>query len=426
MLSRRSMVTGAGSGAVVATAALALAGVPSAGALAATTSTPNWINVGNAPYNGNVNSALAAASATNNVLYFPAGTSYTISSTLNISFLDLTFIGDGAGSSIITSSVSAGDTIYANNVSNFSMYGLTIQAPTGAGSGAVVHFGYASNVYMNDVTISGGYIGVEMDASSTANGNFRYVLRDFLIVSTVSTAIVVGSNGATGNHPPSDVFLSGGMISSCGAGLSVNCTGGIYVDNVDIAGCTAGAGVTLIANSGQWITTARFTNVLCDTSHGEGWIVGGAGAVNGIELHNCWGANNTLAGIDINGSGVNGVSIIGGYFSSNGQDGIRLDAGTNIIVNGASAFDNNTTNTGYSGITIQSGSGFQIANCVSGTGGVTTSGGGTNKQAYGIAIFSSTSNNFIVTGNRLPGNVTGGFVSYATGANQVVANNINF
>jgi len=418
MLSRRSMVTGAGTGVAAATAALVMTGVPTTAAQA-TTPLPNWINV--SAY-ASVNAAFAAVSSTQNVLYFPAG-SYTITSTINISFQDVTFIGDGAGSSIITSSVSASDTIYANNVTNLSIYGLQIQAPTGASSGAVIHTGATSNVYLSDVTISGGFVGVQMDASpsGTTGSDFRYILRDFFILSTVSSAILVGSNATTGMHPPADVFLGSGMISACGAGITINCTGGLYADNVDIAGCS-GAGITILPASNQWVTTARFNQVLCDTCS-YGWIIGGSGAANGIELSSCWASMNTHAGIDINGSGVNGVVITGGYFGSNGQDGIRLDAGTNLTINGAQVFDNNTTNSGYSGITIQSGSGFQITNCLSGVGGV---GGSTNHQSYGIAIFSSTSNNFIVTSNRLPGNVSGGLVNYATGANQVVTNNINF
>lgn len=425
MISRRSMVTGAGTGLAAASAALVLSGVPTASALAVspTANTPNWINVANAPYNGNVVTALAASTATNNVLYFPAGT-YTIPSTLTIPGSWISFVGDGQGATILSFSSTSSDLIYANNLNYFSISSLTIQGPSTSTAGAAVHLAYVAHIFITDVTFSGGFVGIQIDGSNLPNANFRYTLRNLFLYNTKGTAILIGSN--ISSNPPGSIDIAACLVSSCAAGIVVNSTGGMVIDHSSVTGSTTGPGISVFPGAGQWVTSLHFVNVYSDGNLNEGWLIAtsGTGTVSDVELGNCWGSSNTMAGIDINGTGVNGVTINGGSFCINGQDGVRLDAGTNIVLNGVSAFRNNTSNTGYSGITIQSGSGFQITNCVSGLGGFGVASG--NKQAYGIAIFSSSSNNFIVTGNRLPGNITGGIANFATGANQVVANNINF
>ena len=99
----------------------------------------------------------------------------------------------------------------------------------------------------------------------------------------------------------------------------------------------------------------------------------------------------------------------------------------NVILSGIQVYNNSQGGSGRSsGISIATGvSEFQIVNCVSGIGGHTQQEGYPAYQNYGIYVSPGSSNNYIIQGNRCPGNLTAGVLDSGTGTSKFVGNNLS-
>ncbi|KVF47972.1 hypothetical protein WJ13_18470 [Burkholderia seminalis] len=235
----------------------------------------------------------------------------------------------------------------------------------------------------------------------------------------------------TSNGLIQDVYAYDLGMSGCFGGILFQNVSGANLWGIDVV-LSSGNAIQFAPGNGGKVIFVFLDNVLADTSTGIGWLYQpiGSGVVGNITCTKCWSAGSTgIAGVYINGANVNGITWDAGIVRNNQQHGIWLNAGTNVVINSSQIFNNSLAGSGsYQGIVVSSGfTGFTITNNISGQGGYDALAGGVNKQGYGLLINSSTTtNNFVVSNNRFPGNVTAGSSNGSTGANQVFTNNLNF
>lgn len=372
----------------------------------------------------------AACTAGGGKVLFPNGT-FKTSAALTDSCSNVTIEGMGPYATIIASSSATTDTLdigvssagvqgsYARNIGFVPSVTKT--------AGVEVHIiGNGFNDGADNFQISGGFIGVEIDSYSSGA---IYRIHDFYINTASSQAIVVG----TTNGLAQDVYITEGNIASSGIGLTLQNVSGFYVKDVDIV-LSTGVGVLVSPLTGGEAVFGFFDTVLADTGNSYGWLFQQAGSalLTNIVCNKCWAsANAGTAGIYITAAtanDLNGVTIQNSIIRDNKQHGIVLSSGTNIILDANQICSNSATTSGADdGIVVSPGFvGFTITNNISGECGYEGA-GGVNHQAYGLVLnTSSATNNFVIANNRFPSNVTGGLNNGATGANQSVANNLNF
>jgi hypothetical protein len=142
----------------------------------------------------------------------------------------------------------------------------------------------------------------------------------------------------------------------------------------------------------------------------------------------CWFSNGRNIGgaghfPGANVSGGSGIHFIGGEAFSCGSHGYIVNVGTNVTFNGVSAISNsNTAGSGTAhGITVAAGiTDFSIIGCVCKN---ISSMSGTSNQGWGIIVVSGSSNRYIISGNLVSTNVTGGVSDGGSGVNKSVTAN---
>jgi len=373
-----------------------------------------------------VNAACSAGGAVVNV---PPGT-YKIASTVTINCSYVTLRGAGKNVSTFASSSTTADTLVIGStapsaIQDVYVYGLAFVPSVTKTAGFEIHVaGNNSTIELADIIINGGFSGIELDSYGSA---IIYKVHNVYFQNISGQALIVG----TTNGLLQDLYAWDLGFGNCGGAMLFQNVSGFFLWDID-AVSSSGNAIQFAPGNGQKAIFGFFDTVLADTTTGIGWLFqpSGTGAVGNIVCTKCWSAGSTgVAGVYINGANVNGITWDAGIVRNNQQHGIWLNAGTNVVINSSQIFNNSLAGSGsYQGIVVSSGfTGFTITNNISGQGGYDAIAGGTNKQAYGLLITSSsTTNNFIVTGNRFPGNVTAGSNNGSTGANQVFTNNLNF
>ncbi|RQV56087.1 glycosyl hydrolase family 28-related protein [Burkholderia cenocepacia] len=373
-----------------------------------------------------VNAACSAGGAVVNV---PPGT-YKIASTVTINCSYVTLRGAGKNVSTFASSSTTADTLVIGStapsaIQDVYVYGLAFVPSVTKTAGFEIHVaGNNSTIELADLIINGAYSGIELDSFGSA---IIYKVHNVYFQAISQQALIVG----TTNGLLQDLYAWDLGFGNCGGAMLFQNISGFFLWDIDAVSGTGNA-IQFAPGNGQKAIFGFFDTVLADSTTGIGWLFqpSGTGAVGNIMCTKCWSAGSTgIAGVYVNGANVNGITWDAGIVRNNQQHGIWLNAGTNVTINSSQIFNNSLAGSGsYQGIVVSSGfTGFTITNNISGQGGYDAIAGGTNKQAYGLLInSSSTTNNFIVMGNRFPGNVTAGSNNGSTGANQVFTNNLNF
>lgn len=373
-------------------------------------------------------SAIAAeCAAGGGAVFYPAGIYKTSGITLNCSNVRL--YGIGKNISVIAGSTAAGTTLLIGSPTSTleSVYVTSlsfIPSVTKTGGSEVHIEGNNINVYVNDVLFSGGYNQIIEDSYGSAS---LYYVTNCYFGNSVNTSVVVGTaNGLMQGA----IFQNLDFGADTGAFLFENVSG-FYLNTIDIILSSVNA-ITLAPASGQEVVFGFLDTVQADTTTGIGWVFQptGTGILGGIVCNKCWAAGSTgAAGMLINGANVNGITLATSMIRDNAETGISIEAGTNITIEGSQIFNNSTSASAtFHGVAVAGGvTGLTFTDNISGLGGLDALKGAPNLQGYGLLLAtSSATNNLVITGNRFPGNVTGGIANGASGANQVVTNNLNF
>ncbi|MFB5151649.1 glycosyl hydrolase family 28-related protein [Burkholderia orbicola] len=377
-----------------------------------------------------VNAACSAGGAVVNV---PPGT-YKIASTVTINCSYVTLRGAGKNVSTFASSSTTADTLVIGStapsaIQDVYVYGLGLVPSVNKTAGNEIRIsGNNSTIEVSDFIIGGAafsaYTGIDIDSYG---GAIIYKIHNGYFQNLGNQAMVVG----TSNGLIQDVYAYDLGMSGCFGGILFQNVSGAYLWGIEVV-LSSGNAIQFAPANGGKVIFVFLDNVLADTSTGIGWLYQpiGTGVVGNIVCTKCWSAGSTgIAGVYVNGANVNGITWDAGIVRDNQQHGIWLNAGTNVVINSSQIFNNSLAGSGsYQGIVVSSGvTGFTITNNISGQGGYDALVGGVNKQGYGLLINSSTTtNNFVVSNNRFPGNVTAGSSNGSTGANQVFTNNLNF
>jgi hypothetical protein len=365
--------------------------------------------------------------------YFPTG-KYKITSSLSCSPTnDIKLLGDGVGLSQIRSTVAGAPTLLAGDhvgseTRTFSLDGLSIQydgaSPPVSGTVAIHARNIVSPSRLTNFSIQKFYDGLKLEATSLIGNIF---ISDFTIGNTESKGIHLlgGVQGVWISTGKVTARQDGGSPVSTSVGMQLDYCNGVYLDGLDLL--LNGRGMLVTPSAGETVHWVFGNKVILDTNLGAGLDINPqGGTVNGFDFGTCWASSNGEIGVKIRGSSasvVDGVTI-NMRILNNGLQGIRLLGGPttfkNIQIEGGAVLSNNQTQASVSGIQVDGGiSGFTIQGVTVGASSLFT-----NYQTNGIRVFAGASDDYMITGNKLSGNVSTGLNDGGTGTNKVVANNL--
>lgn len=382
--------------------------------------------------------ATMTAAANGGSVYFPAGT-YIVSSTIILPANNCNIYGVNKGKSVISSKTTftTGDVFQCqsggDNVNIYSL-GFTSQSATARTSGATINVNSCHDMHISDIIILYPYIGiaVQTGAYKTYINNFDIKVPTALTTSANSAGILV-NNGAVG-----DTYISDGNIESasgagkCAYGIRIITTGYAQIERCALTASDVGLAIMPAALNEVAINIFA-AKVLCDTNGTTGLVLSTTLASNKIRqvrFTDCW-FSGSVAGNGILQTVTLGVqddiSFFGCRILSNNQNGY-LNAGagiaslTNLSFVGCDIGGNSTAGSGtYHGLNFIATTGnFLIKACKAGSMDTFPS-----NQGYGIYLATGTSPSYMIMGNDVRGNVTGGIFDGGsnTGFNQKVNEN---
>lgn len=363
--------------------------------------------------------AAAIADASPGIVFFPPGTYKYSSLTLGSG---TRLIGSGRNATTLSSSLTTGNTITISGKHECGIESLRLAPAAQMTTGNVVYAINAHNLILRDFLIDdNAYTCILLDGGAD---QFITHIQNFVIGNCTGNGIEIGSTLVV-----QDTFISNGVVANTGVdGIASVFASGVYIQNVDIISA-ANHCLTTFPAAAQYVVALLCTNVLCDTptgGHGVALFDDG-GYVAEVSFSNCWFATCKLSGL-MTGANVNGLALSNCRILNNQQHGVRLYAGTkNVSITGCQIFENSMqTNNTYDGILVDANNEYFrfIANDI-GPGGVEQELGVANKQRYGISIASGTSTHYVIGGNNLAGNVTGGLLDGGSGTDKHIYGNLS-
>lgn len=359
-----------------------------------------------------VQAALSIPSAKR--VYFPSG-SYKLSSALAIpastyllgdgpkaTFLEFT-LPSGSSTALISINADHTETWFGGGISR-----LSIIDSTPSSDNTAVYVESVNKGEFADVFISGANVGYQF------NGVFTCYVKDNLIGDFGGDA--AAAKGLWGTNGGGVEIFNTLVQSSVGAGwgyyFDAGCSPTMFRANT--FGCVVGCRINATGATTLWpeLIACQF-----DTGSDTGLLIdaGTGGVIEGVSLVDLWAATNSSNGVHISTTGtgkIDGVYFHGGRVFNNSAEGILLDGGTNISVNGVQVAGNGATT--RSGITVNAAvTGLNISGCRIGP-----EAGFTSKQTYGIQLQGFAISG-VIAGNDLSGNITDGVVNGATSPNAV-------
>jgi hypothetical protein len=253
----------------------------------------------------------------------------------------------------------------------------------------------------------------------------EYFIRDgvFMEVATSGNGIkIVGGN----DHFLDNLFMYNAASTPLGeSGIKITASAGTWITNSDIV--RQGRGLTVNPGSGEVVQALFVENTAFDFNQNDGVLIFPGHATASIlqnQFTSSWTASNSANGFSINNANagtIDGTFILGLRSHDNDGPGLHVEGGINLTVDSSYFYANSKTASGTEpGIKIAANvTSFNLRNNRSGQ-----MAGGANSQTYGISIASGTSNNYLVMGNDLRGNITGALLNGGSGATQTVHSNL--
>ncbi|QJU41326.1 glycosyl hydrolase family 28-related protein [Serratia marcescens] len=324
-------------------------------------------------------------------------------------------IGSGTGVTTITykglgpSLFTIGDGM--TNPNNVFIRDLLIVITNRLAGGALISIKNGHNCGVERVSVFGDYdicVGLYGGAEQ-----FIYKIQNCDLSpgdNSFATILIGDSTGIVQDVFITDSVIAGGASS---AGVFLQNCGGVYMSNVDVVG--AKKGIAFMPLAGQKVQGSFFSQVLGDTCTEDGFFIEPAagGKVTDCNFIGCWGSScgstSDHSGVRINtitGGKVSSLSFSSLLCTNNKGSGVSITGG-----NSKGLAFSNPVMTGNSMASAGVAHGFNIGSGVSGVsivGGYSgpTDAFGFNNQAYGI--FVGTADNITVSGVNLQGNTTGG------------------
>ncbi|MDE2022542.1 MAG: right-handed parallel beta-helix repeat-containing protein [Patescibacteria group bacterium] len=361
-------------------------------------------------------------------LYFPAGT-YVISAALSITNSNVSLVGAGKSTKILTSSATVdvftvGDGISAIN--NFTASDFSIDASVAKSAGFAFNVRYGGRTRIDNV-----FISPPENVLPTPNMKHGIFFNRFDYATVSRCSIIVSGTciQAQGNNDQSfgaGLFIHGGnkfytnnVAGSIGLYLGGAC-GGVYVDGSDFIACennivldSALAGVNnreLFVMGGTSLDSAGYAGILARAAsiaflH-----------VKNVWINNCGVTNSGGPGVLLASPQPAGgfVEFVGCHIGSNAGGGI-VDNSWQMTVDGCTIINNGVTTGGHGIYFPAITSNFTLT-------GNTIMNNGIAATGYGINIIAGC-NNYVVVGNNIRQNLQGQ-LNDAGGPNKQVSANL--
>jgi hypothetical protein len=428
MISRRSIVTSAGSSLAATGVALAASSaIPTASAQAAATATPDWVNVvtvgadNTGAHDSTSFIATAITQAGNGIVYFPAGT-YLVSGLISTG-ANCSFVGDGSSSTTITTNNPSSGILSLTGFGN-RVQDLNFQASVVQSGGYFITMGGTGQV-VERVTMNNFSSGINFTGNTGTIVGVSMAQTGGVLPSSLGYGININNNNGGGILWMDRILMNGehagGGASYAAAGININACPNVLISNSEII--SMGQQLAMYTAVGGIIDSVWAINTGFDNGAGSpsnsGIVISSAGSVQRCKFTNCWTSSHPSQAflIQTSGSGVVQAITISSH-ESYGNTGPGLQVLGNVsglIVNGSTFAQN-----GY-GILIGAGvSDFTLEGNQCGAYG-----GWAGNSVNGILVSSGASNRYIVTNNRLTGNGGTPLVDSGSGTSKVVSNNFS-
>lgn len=379
-------------------------GADRTGAADSTTAIQNAIN----SWNGN-----------GGTVFLPAGT-FKINSLLTVPASNTYILGAGIGATTLTSSSATAGGISFSGAQNQGIADLLITSSITQTAGSAVTVSGVRSFTMERLKITNAFLGINI-----VGGVIQYYT-NLEFINTVNTVIYI--NGGNDQFLK-NIVADAPPASQPVAGIRINKTDAVWMDSVDMI--HSGTGLLVDPQGAtDYVAWLFISNSAFDTGSGIGISLAPANAsafIKGTTISGSWTATNTTFGFNISGVGtVDGVRVVGHRSFNNGQSGYFVTGGgtrANIQFNDSDASGNSTAPSGtYSGFDIGAAiSGFSITNCRSGQEALFA-----NSQSRGIIINPGASNNYVLMGNDVRGNINAGILDLGSGTTKIVKGNLGY
>lgn len=347
-------------------------------------------------------------------VFFPTGV-YKLTSTLTMpsGSNNLSLIGADRGSVALNPNFASGDCIQLLSGSDMiTIRDLSIiQGATTKTSGAGINTNGASDIIIQNVHISGQFIGVAIQGNS-----FKVKLTNALIdnvIAATGVAILINNGSVGDTYIGPSVIVSNNPASKPLAGIQILATGHTSILECNVTSCLTG----LLVNPGvgQVVNYLFVDHTLLDSCGTNGINLNATTATSVIEsvvFVNSWASGTTSGG----GAGIITQGVAGGIiddvtFSScrilnNQTHGMQHGFGNNFFFKTCTIAGNSQASSGVNdGINIAANiNKFFIIGNIIGTGGTSQ----VAIQRFGVNVLSGASNNYEIINNSVLGNVTAG------------------
>ncbi|GEM_PF-2675568 len=335
--------------------------------------------------------------------------------------------GKGRDSTAILTNSPTGDVFRFGTAgasyNNFGMFDLAIGSTVTRTSGALIAMSGGRGTFRS-VILRGGFDGMTIDNY----GNQAVVdVNDLLAEGMTNECISLGKFSTSPALFANGLHLSGSTLAQCGTSMAFYSASGIYVQDVESYQARGTAylfqpSTNHIGIQGVWIN-----QTLADSSAGDGWYFAGTGKIGEVKITSSQASSSGGHGLEINpGTNLDSLQITDFQSTFNVQHGMRIGGGTNVTVRGGE-FYHNGTGSGGLGIAVENNvGGFTIQGIQSGYGGWAKINNVPTKQSYGIYVVGPNNNNYIISGNRLMGNLQQGLSDNGTGTNKIVEKNLTY
>lgn len=352
-------------------------------------------------------------------LYVPAGT-YIISGGGITLGQGQGLLGESSASSIIKTTQATGDVVtmvgFGSRVENMQFDASVVRT-----AGRYINSAVA-RTYIRNIEIYNYFTGIALSSAYTFVENI-----------SINTCSVDGDGYGIHIYGGNDQFIRNVIVDNTEikapfAGIYVTQCGGAKISNCDFIRCKVG--VYLNSLDGANVSAIDFTDIYCDTSinnayilscTGTGWmyyntftncwaasaknmgwaIGGGTGIVDGVFMVNTRSINNGLDGVSL-GTGVRNVTMSGGQIGGNSQKVANVSAGVLIAAN-------------VSDVAI---TGMRIGGTVQNF---------SDQQKYSISVGAGSGDRIVITGNDLRTTNAGvgaqPLIFGATGTSNIIDNN---
>lgn len=367
----------------------------------------------------------AVCTAGGGTLYFPAGTYKLGTTALTVTCSGLYIAGAGITATTISTGATTNNVFAFSAPSNQGIRDLLINYTGTPSAGAAVSVVGVRNFTMDRVKIAGAFQGIYI-----SGGVIQYYTNLEIMNTVAATGVSIFITGSGNDQFLKNIVMDNVSASQPLACIRINNTNAVWIDAVDVIHCGTGLLVDPQTAS-DFISWLFVSNSAFDTSSADGIKLAPANAaavIKGSNFVNNWTSTNTGLGVNIAGVGIiDGVKFVAHRAFNNGQSGYFINTSAtrvqNVEFNDCDAAGNSQNSSGtYSGFDIGAGiSGFSITNSRSGQQAQFP-----NSQSRGIIVNPGASNNYVLMGNDVRGNVNNSIYDGGTGTTKIVKGNLGY